>query len=584
MMDENMNLQESINELINFYYVKKDNQKILDYLCEDITWIGAGKNEISFNKTEVKTYFEQEKVFQKVDLDVQVVEQKIELLNEKYAYSLLSLEINTLKNQSFYYHQMQRVTLLMEKQEKSWKVKHIHFSAPDKEQLDGRFINVSLEQYKLDIINNQDAFMIDTLTHIANQDGFVNKVTQILEANPEQPFAVIKFGIRNFRYVNKLHGFEMGDNVLKNIAKNLLMICQEKETCARIEKDCFAALLKFQDKKSFDQRMWEIRNLLIDEHLITYLGYNIQFAAGIYVSFPPHIKEIKTMLDNALLAKDAISKFSVESNFKYFDENMYEQKIHHVQLLSDIEKAYKNKEFKVYFQPQFDIKTKEIVSGEALSRWKKEGQIIIPDNYIPIMEGYGTIKDFDQYMIKSVCKIMRRWINQNYNIVPISINQSRVSFMDTGYVNKLCKIIDEYQIPHKLITIEITESAFLGESERGYQGLLIKAIKQLHDAGFLLAIDDFGTGYANTKMLSVILADVLKIDKSLLEGIENNKRVRIVINKIIEIAHETQIKVVCEGIENEEQLKALKQLQCDIGQGFLVSKGLEADKFIELIS
>lgn len=578
-MDENMNLQESINELINLYYIKKDNQKILDYLCEDITWIGTGKNEISFNKTEVKTYFEQEKAFQKIDLDVQVIEQKIELLNEKYAYSLLSLEINTSEDQSFYYHQMQRVTLLMEKQQKSWKVKHIHFSTPDKELLDG-----CLAQQKFDIINNQDAFMIDTLTKIANQDGFVDKVSQILEENPKQSYALIKFGIRNFRYVNKLHGFEMGDNVLKNIAKNLSMICQEKETCARIEKDCFAALLKFKDKKTFDLRMWEIRNLLIDEQLITYLGYNIQFTAGIYVSYPPHIKEIKTMLDNALLAKDAISKFSVESNFEYFDENMYDQKIHHVQLLSDIEKAYMNDEFEVYFQPQFDIKTKEIVSAEALSRWKKEGQVITPDRYIPIMEGYGTIKEFDQYMIKSVCKIMRRWIDQKHNIIPISINQSRMSFMDTGYVSKLCEIIDEYQIPHKLITIEITESAFLGESERGYQELLIKVIKQLHDADFSLAIDDFGTGYANTKMLSVILADVLKIDKSLLEGIENNKRVRIVIRKIIEIAHETQIKVVCEGIENEKQLKALKQLQCDIGQGFLVSKGLETDKFTELIS
>ena len=244
-------------------------------------------------------------------------------------------------------------------------------------------------------------------------------------------------------------------------------------------------------------------------------------------------------------------------------------------LLESAVPAMQKEEFILYIQPQFDIDTREVVSGEALCRWiKADGAFVLPNEFIPVFEEYGMIINFDFHMLEMLCKKLRSWMDQGLAIKPISVNQSRLHIGNQTYFENFCATVDRYKIPHEYIAFELTESAFVEQQD----DMLDLAI-QLHKRGFLLAIDDFGTGYASLNFLSVVSADILKIDKCLLDGIENSKKARSIIEKTIELAHEIDMTVICEGIEKECQLEYLKKIHCDIGQGFLIGRPMIAEGF-----
>ena len=225
-------------------------------------------------------------------------------------------------------------------------------------------------------------------------------------------------------------------------------------------------------------------------------------------------------------------------------------------------------------QPQFSISCGKIVAGEALCRWKsRDGTFIPPDEFIPLFEEYGLICAFDFYMLKKLCEKMKAWMERGRIITPISINQSRLHIDKKDYIERFCKVVDHYGIPHSYIAFELTESAFVEQYEK-----MIRLAGELHRQGFQLAIDDFGTGFASLNLLSVVSADILKVDKSLLDSI-HTKRGRTVLEKVIELAHQMEMTVICEGIEEETQLKELRELKCDIGQGYLMGRPIPAEAF-----
>lgn len=216
-----------------------------------------------------------------------------------------------------------------------------------------------------------------------------------------------------------------------------------------------------------------------------------------------------------------------------------------------------------------------IISGEALCRWKKpDGSIVQPNDFIPAFEEYGLIINFDFHMLEVLCSQMRKWIDQGLHLKPISINQSRLHIGYENYLENFCATVDRHHIPHDYIAFELTESAFVEQQDE-----MVELASQLHKKGFQLAIDDFGTGYASLNFLSVVSADILKIDKCLLDGIEKSQRSRTIIEKTIELAHEINMTVTCEGIETQEQLEYLSRIGCDIGQGYLIGRPMEAKQF-----
>lgn len=565
-------LSESMAEL---YFVKRDYIGLMSFLSDQISWIGTGKNEICSSKEEAMSFFEEEKkVYDGYFLIENAWYKGIEI-SEDSGVVMITMTIRTPEDASYFTEMPLRFSVFWKKERDLWKVVHVHNSVPDENLEDKNYFNLESAKsaYNQVAVQLNQATNTDTLTRINNVNGFLEDATKIFKNNPKQKYALVKFGIRNFRYVNKMHGYSVGDMILQNVAKNLRKSCRINETCARIEKDTFAMIYKFKDKTSMNQRMDRIRPTLLDKRIIKKTGVDINFNAGIYL--PSNLQEkILDMLDKALIAQQSISKVSFGSQYVYFEDWMLDIQMEKSNLLENAIPAMKNGEFKLFIQPQFDVHTGKIVAGEALCRWVHNNKMIPPNEFIPVFEEYGIIINFDFHMLEILCMQMKEWIEHGLELKPISINQSRLHIENENYLETFCETVDRYQIPHDYIAFELTESTFVEQQEE-----MLKLAYELHKRGFQLAIDDFGTGYASLNFLSVVSADILKIDKCLLDGIEYNKRSRSIIEKTIELAHDIDMTVICEGIETEEQLGYLKSIGCDIGQGYLISKPIDSELF-----
>lgn len=568
--------------IADLYFMDRDYENLSFYLADDITWIGTGKNEICLNKKEAIRFFEKEKeVF---DGSFSIMDQWYECrqLSNDICYVMIILKVKLNIDHAILPCDTFRFSVIWSRKQRNiWKITHVHHSLPDASMGEETYFNLSIAESNYQKINDdiRKATNIDPLTKINNAQGFEYEVDQLFRKYPDHRYAVIKFGIRNFRFVNRRHSFSVGDEVLRNIAKNLTKTLHEDETCGRIEKDNFAILYHAESKKRLEQRLLKIRDRLIDKRLLKKLNMDIQLKAGVYI-IEDNREYIQDMLDKALLALQSVSQTAQGSDHAYYEVSMLERHYFNSKILEDAPKAMLQDEFCLYIQPQFDIHTKEIIAGEALTRWKlKDGSIRMPDDFIPIFEANGMILSFDFYMLEKVCKQLREWIDSGLTIFPISINQSRLHIHEKKYLNDFCSIVDKYSIPHHYIAFELTESAFISDNDK-----MMVLANDLHQKGFQLAIDDFGTGYASINLLTEISADILKIDRMLLNDCENNPRSRIVMETIINLSHQLQMEVIAEGVETKEQLAFLKEMHCDIGQGFLVAKPIEAEQFINIWS
>ncbi len=246
-------------------------------------------------------------------------------------------------------------------------------------------------------------------------------------------------------------------------------------------------------------------------------------------------------------------------------------------VLNEIRQAYERREIKVFFQPQYDALSNKLISAEALARWfKPDGTLVMPGSYIPLLEQSDAIMELDWYMLNEVCIALTEQISAEIPFVPVSVNFSRKHVLDESFSEKLCAIVDSYSLEHKLLQVEITESALVDNTsavERFVNSIRIK--------GFTVAIDDFGSGVSSLSTVKDISFDVLKLDRSLLSKNCEDEKERIVLESIINFAHRLKLITVAEGVETQEQLGFLRTCGCNIIQGFLFAKPMSVADFWE---
>lgn len=242
----------------------------------------------------------------------------------------------------------------------------------------------------------------------------------------------------------------------------------------------------------------------------------------------------------------------------------------------DFQDGIENGEFRVYVQPKFDTKTHKVVGGEALIRRFKNNQMIMPKFFIPQYEEAGIITRLDMFVFESVCKKLKEWKEKGCKLIPIAINESAKDLYDKNYINKLKKIIDKYEVNPNLIELELTETVVVENIESAKE-----AERKVHDLGFVVSMDDFGVGYSSFSMLRKIHIDVLKIDKSFSDEVLSDERGKIIIESIIQMAKRLEIKTVAEGIETKEQVEYLRDIGCDMIQGYYFEKPLPIEEFEE---
>lgn len=244
----------------------------------------------------------------------------------------------------------------------------------------------------------------------------------------------------------------------------------------------------------------------------------------------------------------------------------------------EIKDAMCRHELRAYYQPQYDAITNKLVGAEALVRWiKNDGNMVMPGDFIPQLEKSDVILDVDWYMLKEVCTFLKQQEEQGVQSVPIAVNFSRLHIFEDVFRQQLCDIVDQYGVSRKMIEVEITESAFVDQSEK-----IARWIKEIRDEGFRVAIDDFGSGLSSLSFVKDISVDVLKIDKSLLSRNCEDEKERIVLESIFNFAHRLKLTTVAEGVETREQLGFLRTCGCKVIQGFLFAKPMPEREFAEV--
>ena len=264
-----------------------------------------------------------------------------------------------------------------------------------------------------------------------------------------------------------------------------------------------------------------------------------------------------------------------------YDEDMYKREILDQRLLNDLHKAVEERQFRVFYQPKYNIQCEEPVlsSAEALIRWKHpELGMISPGDFIPLFESNGQITVVDNYVWNETARQIAEWRKKFGVTIPVSVNLSRVDIFDPMLEERLDRIIEENNLSYKSMKLEVTESAYINNADR-----LIDVITRLREKGFEIEMDDFGSGYSSLNMLSSMPIDILKLDMKFVQNIETNDKDYHLVKMVLEIAKYLGVPVIAEGVENQTQLEMLRGMECDLVQGFYFSRPVPPEDFEKFI-
>ncbi|MBQ7703995.1 MAG: EAL domain-containing protein [Selenomonadaceae bacterium] len=300
-----------------------------------------------------------------------------------------------------------------------------------------------------------------------------------------------------------------------------------------------------------------------------------------------HMKAGISNYDESLDVQQAIGRAvtscqQISANeVKIFDDNLEEILTTEHDIENRMIDALKNDEFKAWYQPKYDIKTKKIVGAEALIRWiSPELGFMPPGKFIPLFEQNGFVIQVDYYILEKTCQLQRERLDAGKEVIPISVNQSRLHMTEDGYLEKMRAIIEKYNLPPNLIELEITETMFGDFDKKVARQNAQRIINGLKSMGFTISVDDFGAGYSSFSLLSSLPMDVMKIDRSVLTGADSSQKMKKILGKVIELGQSLGMSVICEGIETVEEENLLLSLGCRYGQGFLNAKPMPVEDFI----
>lgn len=262
-----------------------------------------------------------------------------------------------------------------------------------------------------------------------------------------------------------------------------------------------------------------------------------------------------------------------------FGKKLEEKLLQRRQIETSMQKALSGGEFQVWYQPKYDLDTRETIGAEALVRWDSpEMGFLVPGVFIPIFEENGFVVRVDDFVLEETCKMQKRRLEAGQKTVCISVNQSRMHFLQKDYLQRMREIRDKYQLPEGLIELELTETAFSFIDHPDRRRHAIEVIEGLHEMGYKISMDDFGSGYSSLELLNLLPLDVMKLDRTLL-GLEEDGRMEKILSASIDLGERLDMKVICEGVEESRQEKILLKYGCRFGQGYFYAKPMSGQDF-----
>jgi len=402
----------------------------------------------------------------------------------------------------------------------------------------------------------------DRRTGLMVYDDFINASGQALQVG-KLNFFVIAVDISNFRYINNIYGLIDGDRFLQEYAKEC---CSGEKVlfATRTYSDHFVLLMgDDMDVNSMAIYIAEHHKSFIMKHKKCFPMVTLHMNVGLY-PIPKGDADIVAAVDKAQSARKR-NKNNYNCPVLIYTETLNKQYYAESKILPLFEKALENKEILVYLQPKIESRTGKLVGMEALARLRDDdGSIIPPDLFIPILERTGRIIELDRYMAEASADLIRKWMGNDIEPIPISINLSRVHFQSVDFIERITDKIEENHIPPEFIELEITENVFFENAK-----FIFEKICELKEYGFKVSMDDFGAGYSSLNLIGVLPVDIVKLDKGFLRDGLKAVRGKTIIKGLIGILNEVGLGIVCEGVETQEEEHMLKEYGCSIIQGFL---------------
>ena len=356
------------------------------------------------------------------------------------------------------------------------------------------------------------------------------------------------------------------------IGEILTKILGNEAIVTRLANDAFGIIFEEKDdiNKTIENIEKNLTRVKIDDK-----QYQLYISIGIY-KIKNGEKNVEKILDKALIAHDKV-KGNYDKQYMIFNDELEQilEKEHEIEL--NMETALENQEFEVHYQPKIELVSQKLVGAEALVRWKRDNKIISPNEFIPLFEKNQFIIKLDTYIFSKVCEDIKEWKKKFETVPLISVNVSKEHLLKEDFITEYVDIVEKNGLKTSEIELEITETATTEES-------VLSIIKEIKKEGFVISIDDFGTGYSSLSMLHDMPIDTIKIDKTFIRQIDFKNNKKNIVQYIIFMAKQLEMKTIAEGVETKEEIEYLKSLGCDFIQGYYYSKPLNKKNFEDFMN
>ncbi|NGZ78005.1 putative bifunctional diguanylate cyclase/phosphodiesterase [Saccharibacillus alkalitolerans] len=410
----------------------------------------------------------------------------------------------------------------------------------------------------------------DELTDLTNRKYMREYVDNLASGKKDLPFYLFFVDFDRFKKINDLFGHEFGDRVIRHSALKLQNALPAGTVLSRSTADEFIAVLD-----SGLDPLQAAQAIVREFSLPFQVGQQmIGLTASIGIArFPEDGIDGETLFNHADLARfDAKSRGG--GRFSLFDHSRAQENQERLILERDLQAAIEQDQLVLFYQPKVDTRTGELVGVEALVRWKHPALGMVPPlKFIPVAEESGLIVPLERWVLRTACRQIQAWAREGRPQIPVAVNISQIHLMQTDIVESVLSTLEERMIDHRLLELEVTESAMMHNEEQ-----VIAILSRFKQAGIAISLDDFGTGYSSLSYMHLLPIDCLKIDRSFIKDITTNENSRAIVEMILTMARQLELRIVAEGIEYEEQVALLRDLRCFVAQGFYYGKPVPAEE------
>ncbi len=417
----------------------------------------------------------------------------------------------------------------------------------------------------------------DKLTGLPNRVMFENEISRHINQNCYSSFMVAYIDIDNFKAINDSIGHQAGDIFLSYFAEGLKLEINKPNLVARLGGDEFAILFVGKSREGINKLLKAVRTRISRTWSIDNYQFYISMSVGV-VAYPQDGRDSTMLLKNADIAMYEAKKEG-KNRVLFYQTNLKDQNFRHMNMINKLQYGLEEKQFALYYQPQYDLQENKIIGLEALIRWNHPTDgFISPGEFIPIAEESGQIFKLEQWSVTKALEQKKILESMGYKDIDMSINLSGKSLTSVVNFPKLEQIFIDANVDYDKVVVEITETANISDV-----GIVVEHLKRLKKLGVRVALDDFGTGYSSLNYLKIFPINIIKLDKSFIDAINDDGIDTLLIKNILILAHDLAYEVIAEGIETNGQLEYLRNHKCEAGQGYLLGRPAPEEKIYELL-